>query len=67
MNSYTQKCQPAKKFISEMEKGGLLVSGGSWKSQEYIIRSLWYLILGKPLKKNTKQKFQTAALVPFLV
>lgn len=48
MNSYTQKCQPAKKFISEMKKGGLLASGGSWKSQEYTIRSLWYLILGKP-------------------
>lgn len=48
MNSYTQKCQPAKKFISGMEKGGLLASGGSWKSQKYTIRSLWYLILGKP-------------------
>lgn len=55
MNSYTQKLQLAKKFISEMEKGGLLASRGSWKGWEYTIRSLRYLILGKPWKKRHRK------------
>jgi hypothetical protein len=52
MSSYMLKPNLAKKFISDMEKGGLLASRGSWKGQEYTIRSLQNLILGKPWKKS---------------